>query len=259
MSKNIELDKFYTPIKTAKKCVEFMKNIITNRLFVTEYLEPSAGCGNFSNIIKEVVAYDINPQAKNIIEADFLKLDLSYKKGRVIFGNPPFGDRNNLARSFYKKSVKISDAIAFILPISQLNNRDSLFEFDLIESIDLGILEYSGMKIHCCFNIYIRPENGLNKKTKIKTTLINVYRDDQNGYENINADLVIFRRGASVGKEKKINTHTQTYKIVVVDKNKVEEVKNIILNFDWIGYKNHQSAPSLSKNDIYRLFINQNI
>jgi len=254
MSKNIELDKFYTPTQTAKRCVELMLKAITSRLFVSEYVEPSAGCGNFSNIIEGCIAYDIKPQAEGIIKADFLNLDLPYKKGRLIFGNPPFGDRNNLARSFYKKSVQVSDAIAFILPISQLNNRDSLFEFDLIESVDLGVLEYSGMKIHCCFNIYIRPKSGLNVKPKPRVDLIVVHRDDQNGYENINADLVIFRRGASVGKEKKIDTHTQTYKIVVTDKTKAEEVKNTILNFDWIDYKKHQSAPSLSKNDIYRLF-----
>ena len=97
-------------------------------------------------------------------------------------------------------------------------------------------------------------KNGLNSKPNLKVDLIKVYRDDQDGYENINADLCIFRRGASAGKEKRFDTHTQTYKIVVEDKSKVEEVKNTILSFNWSGYKKHQSAPSLSKNDIYRLF-----
>ena len=254
MSRNIELDKFYTPISTAKKCIELMFNIITNRLFVTEYLEPSAGCGNFSNIIKGSIAYDIKPQAEGIIEADFLKLDLPYKEGRLVFGNPPFGDRNNLARSFYKKAVEISDAIAFILPISQLNNRDSLYEFDLIESVDLGVLEYSGMKIHCCFNIYCRPKNGLNSKPTLKVDLIKVYRDDQDGYESVDYDFAICRRG-NVGSLRTKKLETQTYKIKVMDNAKIEEVKNTILSFDWHNFKKHQSAPSLSKNDIYRLFV----
>ena len=256
MSKNIELDKFYTPTETAKKCVDLMLNVVTSRFFVTEYLEPSAGSGNFSNLIKGCIAYDIKPTAENIIEADFLKLDLPYKEGRLIFGNPPFGDRNNLARSFYKKATELCDAIAFILPISQLDNSDSLYEFDLIKSVDLGVMEYSGMKIHCCFNIYTRPKNGLNSKPNLKIDWIKVYRDDQDGYENINADLCIFRRGASAGKEKFADTHTQTYKIVVDDKSKVKYVKDRILNFDWSNFKKHQSAPSLSKNDIYRLFTN---
>lgn len=253
MSKNIELDKFYTPKQVAKDCIDTFWRTCFD---VTEIIEPSAGNGAFSLQIPNCIAYDLEPEHESIIRQDFLKLDLPYKKGRLIIGNPPFGDRNNLARSFYKKATELCDAIAFILPISQLNNSDSLYEFDLIKSVDLGVLEYSGMKIHCCFNIYTRPKNGLNSKPNLKIDWIKVYRDDQNGYENINADLCIFRRGASAGKEKFTDTHTQTYKIVVDDKSKVEYVKDKILNFDWSSFKKHQSAPSLSKNDIYRLFTN---
>lgn len=253
MSKNIELDKFYTPTETAKRCVDLMLDVVTNRFFVTEYLEPSAGSGNFSNLIDGCIAYDIKPTADNIIEADFLKLNLPYKKGRLIFGNPPFGDRNNLARSFYKRATELCDAIAFILPISQLNNSDSLYEFDLIKSFDLGILEYSGMKVHCCFNIYVRPKNGLNKKPNLKIDWIKIYRDDQDGYESVEYDFAICRRG-NVGTLRTERLETQTYKIKVMDISKIEEVKNTILNFDWHNFKKHQSAPSLSKNDIYRLF-----
>ena len=82
-------------------------------MFVTEYLEPSAGSGNFSNLINGCIAYDIKPTAENIIKADFLKLNIPYKEGRLIFGNPPFGDEPCIKRLY--------DAIAFILPISQLN------------------------------------------------------------------------------------------------------------------------------------------
>ena len=253
MSKNIELDKFYTPKQVAKYCIDTFWRTCFD---VTEIIEPSAGNGAFSLQIPNCIAYDLEPEHESIIRQDFLKLDLPYKYGRLIIGNPPFGDRNNLARSFYKKATELCDAIAFILPISQLNNSDSLYEFDLIKSVDLGVLEYSGMKIHCCFNIYTRPKNGLNSKPNLKIGWIKVYRDDQDGYENINADLCIFRRGASAGKEKFTDTHTHTYKILVDDKSKVEYVKDKILNFDWSSFKKHQSAPSLSKNDIYRLFTN---
>ena len=77
MSKNIELDKFYTPNETAEKCVDLMLSKVTSKMFVTEYLEPSAGSGNFSKIINGCIAYDIEPQAENIIKADFLNLELS--------------------------------------------------------------------------------------------------------------------------------------------------------------------------------------
>ena len=252
MSKNIELDKFYTPIETSKFCVELM--LKTFKFEISEFIEPSAGSGNFSKLVPNCIAYDIQPEDDSIIKADFLSLKIPYIKGRVIFGNPPFGDRNNLSVKFYKKSVQIADGIAFILPISQLNNSDSLFDFDLIESVDLGVLSYSGMKIHCCFNIYQRPINGLNKKPNLKTDLFDIYREDYNGYENIQYDFCIFRRGASSGKEKTKDIHTQTYKIVVTDKSKVQFVKDKILNFDFKNFKKHQSAPSISKNDIYRLF-----
>ena len=252
MSKNIELDKFYTSKETAKKCIDIFKDTFKN---VTQIIEPSAGNGNFSLQIPNCIAYDLEPEHESIIKQDFLKLDLPYKQGRAFIGNPPFGDRNNLSRSFYKHACKMADMIGFILPISQLDNSDSLYLFDLVQSVDLGVLEYSNMKVHCCFNLYRRPKNGkLNKKPNYKIDCINIYRDDYKNYNYINYDFAICRRG-KIGTIRNKNLHTQTYKILVKDKRNIDFVKNTILNFDWQNYKNHQSAPSLSKNDIYRLFV----
>ena len=254
MSKNIELDKFYTPKETAKKCIDIFNDTFKK---VTEIIEPSAGNGNFSLQIPNCIAYDLEPEHESITKQDFLKLELPYKQGRVFIGNPPFGDRNNLARSFYKHACKMADMIGFILPISQLNNTDSLYLFDLVKSVDLGVLEYSGMKVHCCFNLYHRPKNGkLNKKPNYKIDWIKIYRDDFKGFDSVNYDFAICRRG-NIGTIRTENLHTQSYKIVVNDKSKVDFVRNTILNFDWHNYKKHQSAPSLSKNDIYRLFQTQ--
>ena len=255
MSKNIELDKFYTPKETASLCIGLFLEMFPN---ATEIIEPSAGNGSFSLQIPNCIAYDLEPEHESIIKQDFLKLDLPYKQGRAFIGNPPFGDRNNLSRSFYKHACKMGDIVGFILPISQLNNTDSLYLFDLVKSVDLGVLEYSGLRVHCCFNLYERPKSGnLNKKPKLNSELFTIHRDDQQGYDKIDFDLCIFRRGASSGKEKFKDLHTQTYKIVVNDKSNVDFVRGTILNFDWHNYKKHQSAPSLSKNDIYRLFIHK--
>jgi hypothetical protein len=260
MSKNIELDKFYTPKQVAKDCIDTFWGTCFD---ITEIIEPSAGNGSFSLQIPNCIAYDLEPEHESIIKQDFLKLDLPYKRGRLIIGNPPFGDRNNLARSFYKKATELCDAIAFILPISQLNNTDSLYQFDLIKSIDLGVLEYSGMKVHCCFNIYTRPKNGiLNERKNINPNLFKLYGDDvyrgerQKEYSKLEYDFVIFRRGASAGKIKTENINKQTYKIKVFNRENLQYVKDTILNYDWLNYKKHQSAPNITRNDIYRLFTN---
>jgi len=258
MSKNIELDKFYTPKETAKQCIDLFFETFTD---VTEIIEPSAGNGNFSLQIPNCIAYDLEPEHESITTQDFLKLESPYIKGRAFIGNPPFGDRNNLARSFYKHACKMGDYVGFILPISQMDNTDSLYYFDLVKSIDLGVLRYSGMKVHCCFNLYKRPKNGnLNERKNINPNLFILYGDDvyrgkrQKEYAELDYDFVIFRRGASAGKIKTENTNKQTYKIKVFEKENIEYVKNTILEFDWLNYKKHQSAPNITRNDIYRLF-----
>jgi len=250
MSKNIELDKFYTPNEIAKKCIDLTFKTFDN---ITEVIEPSAGEGAFSLQIPNCIAYDIVPEHESVKEQDFLKLKLPYKKGRLIIGNPPFGDRNNLARTFYKHSCKMAEYIGFILPIGLLNNTDSLYELDLIESVDLGILEYSGMKVHCCFNLYRIPQNGkLNSKPNYKIDYIKIYREDNKGYNDLDYDFAICRRGA-IGKIKTDNLNKQTYKIKVTKPEYLDLVKATITNNDWYD-KNYCSSPYITKNDVWKLF-----
>jgi hypothetical protein len=254
MSKNIELDKFYTPKETVGRCLGIFNNMVYLE-DVTEIIEPSAGNGAFS-LELDCIAYDIEPEHESIIEQDFLKLELPYKQGRAIIGNPPFGNRNNLALKFFKKSIKSCDYIGFILPISQLNNVDSFYEFDLISSHDLGVLEYSGINVKCCFNVYERPQKGLNKKLNLKSDLFSLHRTNRDNFENTKADFMFCKRG-SVGKEifEDGKRYGDEYKVVVFDKNNLEHVRNTILKHDWKNFKNHQSSPNISKNDIYRLFL----
>ena len=159
----IDKDKYYTPINLAKYCIDKTYEII-GKEDITEIIEPSAGNGSFSNQIENCIAYDIEPECDNIIQQDFLKLELNYKKGRLIIGNPPFGSRGHLAVKFYKRAIEFSEYISFILPISQYQNQQKMYEFDLIYSEDLGIKKYSNRDIHCCFNIYKKPKSGINIK-----------------------------------------------------------------------------------------------
>ena len=85
----IENDKYYTPVSLAKECIDKTFKIIGEEN-ISDIIEPSAGNGSFSNQLFFCTAYDIEPESNNIIKQDFLKLDLPYKKGRLIIGNPPY-------------------------------------------------------------------------------------------------------------------------------------------------------------------------
>lgn len=149
-------DKYYTPKEVVDRCLKILSETIPVKE-VTEIIEPSA---------------------EGIIQADFLTLDLPYKKGRLIVGNPPFGTHNSKSIRFFNKSAEIADYIAFIQPISQLNNNLQMYKFDLIRSVDLGIAHYTDRDLHCCFNIYKRPAGGLNSKPdfRLKDVTIIEYR-----------------------------------------------------------------------------------
>ena len=118
----IKNDKYYTSLELAKYCVEKTKEIIGEDN-IAEYVEPSAGSGAFLNYLdKPYLAYDIEPEDDRIVKVNWLEVDLHYKKGRCVIGNPPFDRANSLLKRFYKKSTEVADYISFIMPISQYQN-----------------------------------------------------------------------------------------------------------------------------------------
>ena len=257
----IKNDKYYTPQYFAEYCVNKTKEVIGENN-ISEWLEPSAGSGVFLEYLpKNTLAYDLFPENELVIQQDYLTLDLDYKKGRCIIGNPPFGDRNNMSRAFYKKSILLGDYISFIQPISQLNNTKSMYEFDLIYSENLNEIEFSDRIIHCCLNIYRRPANGLNKREGNKLEDITIYRDDFKGevngkkYQDMEYDLCIYRRGSSIGKIKTKNQNTQTYKIIINNKELKDDIIKVLLDYDWLKEHFYTSAPAIYKEDIYKLLI----
>lgn len=175
----LENDKYYTPNDLASRLIETTFDVLEKEnCTISEIIEPSAGSGSFSEQLV-CTAYDISPEGPDIIKADFLTADIPYKKGRLCIGNPPFGRANTLSVRFFKKCIQIADYIAFIQPISQLNNNSQMFEFDLIYSENLGAVTYSDRLIQTCFNIYRRPKNGeLNTNTSylLKDVSIVEYR-----------------------------------------------------------------------------------
>ena len=237
----LDLDQYYTSYEDMEYCVNKAWDVIKDLGYeVSEFLEPSAGEGVFSNYLAtsglDVIAIDIEPKGEDIIKADFLTYDLEYKEGRFIIGNPPFGTRLNLAQKFYKRAIELGDYIAFILPISQLNNTQSMYEFDLVHSEDLGKLLFSNKKkVHCCLNVYVRPKNGLNKKIRNKLKDITIIREDKKDYEKIEYDIRMCYWGdGTAGKILTEEEHySGEYKIIIHNKELRDEIINLFNTIDW--------------------------
>lgn len=251
----IELDKYYTSPILSKCCIDKTFEVL-GKGNITHIIEPSAGSGSFSNQL-ECFACDIKPECEGIIEKDYLELDIPYQKGRLVIGNPPFGNRNTLSVKFFKKSIQIADYIAFILPISQLNNDQQMYEFDLIFSEDLGKQSYSGVELHCCFNIYKRPIDGINKnKRDYALTDVDVREYRRGGtYEKpTNYDFGMCTWGnGSCGKEVEyIGQYAQETYIVINNEAMREKVMTVCRTTDWRHLYPSVSSAKLQTWKIYK-------
>ena len=118
------LDQYYTKPELASKYIDIFMKIVEPKL-LDVVVEPSAGTGSFSDILKEklecqLLSYDIDPKNDYTEQQDFLDIDsLQFSEKKVhCIGNPPFGRQSSLAKKFIKKCCEFSYSIAFILPKS---------------------------------------------------------------------------------------------------------------------------------------------
>ena len=250
----IEHDKYYTPLEVVQHVVNTTKSVCID---VSEVIEPSAGNGAFIEALENsfnttLKFYDLYPENNKVLEQDFLVLESEYKQGRLIIGNPPFGSRNSLIIKFFKKAITLGDYVAFILPISQLNNIKQLYEFDLVYSEDLGIKGYSGVDLHCCFNIYKRPENGLNGKPKAPTieglTVVEYRRDKEDSYRKKVKDGYFHSIGSwgngSVGITPK---HIGYYSMELYFYSDNQKIIDVVMSIDWRDEVKSISGKKLPK------------
>lgn len=257
----IQFDKYYTPPTTARWCIEKVYDII-GKENITEIVEPSAGCGMFSNQIDGCKAYDLYPQSEYVEQADFLKLDLGYKKGRLFIGNPPFGgQQQKLIRDFYEKCVKEGDYIAFILPPSHYYNYRKFSKFEILYSCILNC-DYSGEELKTSFVIYKRnPDVDRFKEEVIdlKDLSIKIYvRSNKNKHKKVSDyDYCVNCWGNNILGETSPYKHAKTFAITIHN----QELKNeIITCIKWLSYKHQKllksrniSAGSIEVGDLKRL------
>lgn len=258
-SNKLHLDKYYTPDWVARKCIAIANEVI-GADNITEYFEPSAGKGVFVNELrgfgKPIEAVDIEPEADGIEKQDFLRMQLPYRKGRLFIGNPPFGARNVLLIKFCKKCFRCGDYVAFIEPISQLNNNASIFEFDLVKSVDLGLVPFSGSRsVPCCFNVYVRPVRGENRKVVDKMQNVFFKRSDSEGYDEFPYDFRLICWGGRTGQllTEGEADHAATYKIRCADVVDKELVRSALLSARWEALKPNTSMRKIQLSSIVKV------
>jgi len=119
-----EKDQFYTTKEISKYCYKKTIKILEDLEINTSkyhFIEPSAGCCNFYDILPEKrrIGVDIEPKGENaneLIEQNYLDFYPKKNGNYIVLGNPPFGLRGNLALRFINHSYEFADVVAFILP-----------------------------------------------------------------------------------------------------------------------------------------------
>jgi len=278
-----EKDQFFTPIETAKYCYNKLLDILK---FYKEqekeyiYIEPSAGNGNFLNLlpINRRIGIDIESKNKEIIEYDYLKwkpnnIDNKY----IVIGNPPFGLRGQLALKFILHSNNFADYVCFILP--QLFESDGkgvprkrVIGYNLIhsEKLNSNFEEPTGkkIKIECIFQIWSKYHN--NNKFIIRetdNTIMNIYSLSDGGTPSSTRNKNMFYKcdvyipSTCYGKEnmkyyESFNTlpNKKGYGIVF-NKDKelnIEKFKNI--KWDTIAFLSTNSAYNIRTSQIKEQF-----
>ena len=123
----VERDALFTPDETASACVASLYSTHPE-LIGKPVVEPSAGAGAFLRAIDsvglsgQVCAYDLEPMEDGIVEADYLHSDVAhFQPGTVVIGNPPYGYRNGLTKSFIDRSFELgAEKVAFLLMASTM-------------------------------------------------------------------------------------------------------------------------------------------
>lgn len=268
------LDKFYTKSDLANRLYE--KTVEVLGLTGEErFLEPSAGSGNFSRLLKNVDAYDIKPEGEGITQANFLDLDLSIKD-YISIGNPPFGSRCRLAIDFFQKCANHSRAIAFVVPVtflkwsvqSELNSNFSLIYSEQLEENSFTFMN-GDYELRCCFQIWTNnkyypdvKDLRIKRRPPVSHSDFKIWQHNategsrkyveepweiatwRQGYKDYNS--VFTRKDYDWLKEQVYNTNLQFFYIQPLN----EKARTIIskMNFDNLAKRN-MSTPGFGKGD----------
>ena len=158
-------DAFFTKDEVAQRFVDKVNSLFPFEEFNT-IIEPSAGSGRILHKLPQrAVGYDLYPMSDDIVEADFLSVDMNPYGRTIVVGNPPFGRQSKLAVQFFNKCAEFADVIAFIIPRSWMKYRTQNQlnkDFELYSSIVLPdkafTLDGKDYAVRCCAQIWSKTE-----------------------------------------------------------------------------------------------------
>lgn len=293
--KTKELDQFYTNPLTAKK----LTSIFTEEVKKLDYqkinfLEPSAGTGNFLETIREIgknnsfinkktLAFDIEPKSdkENIIKTNFLKVPLTKylekekRNNYVVLGNPPFGKKGKLALNFVNKVAKYIDTIGFILPLTfRRYSVQSKLDKDLQLIYDINLEPNSFLandkiySLNACFQIWTKRKTE-QKDLRIKERPITKHPDFEMFLHNnthptlkffqkskYQWDFAVVRQGF-YDYSQKIETEKKLFKNrqYIFFKSKDESTKQRLLQLDFAELAQKNTViPGFGKHDVIRAY-----
>lgn len=149
-------DQFYTQPDYAVHCFSVSKQWHTDK-----YIEPCAGSGSFSTLMKDPIELDIDPQLPTTTKCNFLEWSQDLT-GYTCVSNPPFGSKNSLALKFVNKLASLNcSVIAVIVPRSFrkatiINKIDRNYE--LVYDEDTPKSAFTNIDARCCFQVWKRVD-----------------------------------------------------------------------------------------------------
>lgn len=283
-------DQFYTKPSISEYCYKTFQRVskdIGVNLERYIFIEPSAGCGSFFQLLPKNrrIGIDIEPKRfsgvdnKGIIKSDYLNwYPKNKKKKYIVIGNPPFGLRGKLALAFINKSYPYADMVAFILP--QLFNSDGKgvagkrvvgYKLAYNEHLPPDSFMYpdgTDIQINTVFQVWTKINTDRIKIKPPKTckSFIDVYSLSDGGLpantrnKNMIGKCDLYLPSTTFSGMKAYSSfydlpHERGYGVVI--KRDREGIKNILCNTDWekIAFLSTNSALNLRTSLIENVII----
>lgn len=249
MGKKSELDKFYTNPTIVDSLLAYLD--------LTGYdliIEPSAGNGSFYHRLPpdHSIGLDIAPESEGIQEQDWLSYEIPDSFSNVlIVGNPPFGERNHLSKSFIEHSIGFNNVntIAFVLPnVFKKHTNQKIFprEWRLAKVIDLPdnsfLVDEKPYHVPCSFFIWTKISGIMD--LRFKEELYQTHPDFTFSNEN-DFDFFVMGASPSVLKDKgEISKNNRGY--YLKSNIGVEKLKRNIRNIRWKEHGNSSANGGVS-------------